>query len=236
VFPVDERRAVRRRARNLGDMVLGSRRARADGFVEYTGAWWKLALPLPILAVHLAVVASLCVWARLREPARWSALAAGVGLGFVLWTAFEYALHRWLLHNTTVPVLKRWFWQALHKEHHGYRAMKDPDHHGVHLAITFPLVVVIVSVVWGCGGGAFALAVTAGWVFGYCAYEGLHWLFHAGEPGEGFGRLPWIRRLWELHAVHHLHRADVNYGFVTSVWDALLGTRATKPESDPAAR
>lgn len=197
---------------------------REDGFIEYTGLWWKFALPQVLLAVHLGVVGLLCAWSAARFGAWTWNIALGVGIGYLVWTFFEYVLHRWLLHHTRRPLLRKIFWKALHAEHHGYRRMRDPDHHGVHVLIVLPIVGVAAGGVALFTATGWGPAVLAGWFLGYCAYEALHWLFHAGDPQRGFGRLPFIRHLWLAHTVHHLYRIRTNYGFVSLFWDRCFGT------------
>ncbi|MFQ5893683.1 MAG: sterol desaturase family protein [Nitrospinota bacterium] len=68
------------------------------------------------------------------------------------------------------------------------------------------------------------MAVSAGWILAYSVYEALHWLFHSGDPEGGLGRLPSTQQLWAAHTVHHLHRANKNYGFITMFWDKCFGT------------
>lgn len=194
------------------------------GFCVYSGFWWKLALPEVIIPAYLAVVAGTGAWAASRPPSSWIAVATGVPLGFFIWTLFEYAFHRWLLHHTRHPALRMMFWHGLHREHHMASAMKDPDHHGIHPAISLPIVLLLVGSVGLTTESGWGLMVTAGWILGYCAYETLHWLFHSADPPMGAGQLPAIRHLWAAHTIHHLHRANRNYGFITLFWDRCFGT------------
>lgn len=70
----------------------------------------------------------------------------------------------------------------------------------------------------------WGLAMSAGWVLGYCLYEALHWLFHSGDPERGLGRFWPVHTVRDAHLVHHLHRANKNYGFSTMFWDKVFGT------------
>jgi len=105
-----------------------------------------------------------------------------------------------------------------------YPEMEDPDPHGIHLAITLPIVAMLVGTVALTIESGWGLAIAAGWIFAYCVYEALHWLFHAGDPEKGLGKLSPIKELWDAHTVHHLYRANKNYGFMTMFWDKCLGT------------
>lgn len=195
-----------------------------DKIIVYSGFWWKLALPQVILIAHLGVVAGTCAWAISRPGSSWSVISVGVLLGAILWTLYEYIFHRWLLHHKCHPLLRKIFWNSMHREHHMYLQMKDPDHHGIHIAISFPIALLLVGAVGFTTKSGWGLVVLAGWLFGYCAYETLHWLFHSGFLESGLGKFPPIYRLWTAHTAHHLHRADKNYGFITLFWDKCFHT------------
>ena len=195
-----------------------------QGFCVYSGVWWQLALPQVIILVHLGICVAISVWAGARPATGWFTMAIGFPLGFLAWTLFEYGLHRWLLHHTRHPLLRRIFWNGFHREHHMYPAMEDPDPHGIHPAVSLPIIALLVGTVVVTTESGWGLVVTAGWILGYCAYEALHWLFHAGDPEKGLAK-PWfVKSLSEAHTVHHLYRANKNYGFVTMFWDKAFGT------------
>jgi len=200
------------------------KRVGPDGFPEYRGLWWTLARPQVILLVHAGVAGAACARAVSRTSRPWMEIPAALVAGWVLWTGFEYALHRWLLHHTRRPLIRRAFWDGLHREHHSYRAMKDPDHHGVHIAITLPIALAVLSIVASLDPQGPGLAVAAGWVLGYCTYEALHWVFHSIDTAGPIAAIPGVRGLFEAHVVHHLVCASANFGFVTLFWDRLLGT------------
>jgi sterol desaturase/sphingolipid hydroxylase (fatty acid hydroxylase superfamily) len=210
--------------------VINGKHFDENGFIIYRGFWWKLALPQVILAAHLSVVAGVSVWASNRSTLAWKVIPAGLVPGWLIWTLFEYIFHRWLLHHTRYRLLRKIFWQGLHREHHTYRQMQDPDHHGIHIAISLPVILAVVAAVAASTDGGFGLAIAAGWILGYSSYEALHWLFHSGESATGAAWAGLFRSLWDAHTVHHLRRADTNYGFVTMFWDRRFGTFLTAPQ------
>jgi sterol desaturase/sphingolipid hydroxylase (fatty acid hydroxylase superfamily) len=197
---------------------------REDGFIEYSGVYWTLALPSVVISVNLSIVAALLFWASRRPGGRWTALLPGVMLGLAAWTLFEYAFHRWLLHHSRYRLLRELFWKRLHAEHHGYRRMRDPEHRAVHPLITLPVAGALVGTIRLTMVSAWGPAILAGWLLGYCLYEALHWLFHSGVPFAGMGRVPFFRGLWEAHTVHHLQAITANYGFIGMFWDRRFGT------------
>ena len=183
----------------------------------------------------MIIVAALCWWGATEFPqgAAWKVPAGVVG-GILAWATFEYFLHRYLLHAAKTPVLRSLFWKALHAEHHGYKSMKDPDHHSVHLAVVLPIMAATVGAVWYFSTSGWGPALLGGWIVGYCLYEGFHWLFHTGNPEKGLGRIPYIRRIWDAHTVHHLKNLKMNYGFVTVFWDRVFRTYLEPDESGKA--
>ena len=194
-----------------------------QGLCVYSGLWWKLALPQVVLPAHLLVVAGTFAWAASR-PDGWTAIAVSLPLGFLIWTLFEYAFHRWLLHHKRYPLLRKIFWIGLHREHHMYRQMMDPDHRTVHLAISLPIVLMLVGSVGMATESGWGLAIAGGWLFSYCIYETLHWLYHICDPERGLGRILWVHGVGHAHTVHHFHHAGKNYGFITVFWDRVFGT------------
>jgi len=207
-----------------------------EGFPVYSGLWWKFALPVPILAIHGGLAAATIHFASLRPGSTGVRLAGGVLLGLGIWTLFEYFLHRWLLHHRRFPILKKIFWNGLHREHHMYRSMLDPDHHGIHVLLTLPVAALAIGPTALLSRSDWALAASAGWVLGYCGYEAMHWLFHSVSPRKGLLRVPLLRHLYEVHTVHHLRRPDRNYGFITAFWDRRFRTYLPWEEARPRLR
>ncbi len=196
----------------------------AEGLCVYSGVWWKLALPQMVLPVHLCVVMATFTWAASRPAGGWPGIAVGVPLGFVIWTLFEYVFHRWLLHHKRYPLLRKIFWNGLHQEHHIYRQMMDPDHRTIHLAVSLPIVMLLVGSIGLTTESGWGLALLGGWLLSYCIYETLHWLYHICDFKRGIGKFLWVRGLGPAHTIHHFHHAGKNFGFITTFWDRRFGT------------
>src|SRR3989337_635458 len=179
---VPPRNAVTHRRRStLGKFVSEA------GFPVYSGFWWKLALPEVILPVHLAVAVGTGAWAASRAGSSWTTVAVGVPLGFFIWTLFEYTFHRLVLHHKRHPLLRKIFWNGLHREHHMSPDMKDLDHHGIHLAVSLPLVLLLVGSVGLAPESGWGLAGAAGRVPCYFPYQGRHRRVFSGGSGKGRG-------------------------------------------------
>ena len=135
--------------------------------------------------------------------------------GAVIWTATEYAVHRWLMHGplTANPVT------AEHLDHHRHLERTDP--------LRFD------RFLWWPAAGALAVGLPAttvasaptaigagvGFAASYCWYRHLHWSIHHRPP-----RTPWGRRLRRHHLRHHVGSPRANHGVTTPLWDVVLGT------------
>jgi sterol desaturase/sphingolipid hydroxylase (fatty acid hydroxylase superfamily) len=195
---------------------------REDGTIEYSSVWWAFALPRVILPLHLSIAAVLVGLGVRRQEGYLPWL--GIPLGLTIWSLFEYFLHRILLHDRKTPIVRKVFWEALHKEHHLLRTMRDPQHRGIHPVISVPIVLAVVLPIGYATTSGLPIATAGGWVLGYCGYEFCHWSFHAGDPDGLLGRLPPLRALRRAHEIHHLERPGMNYGFLTLLWDRVFRT------------
>jgi hypothetical protein len=124
-------------------------------------------------------------------------LAAGLLLGLVYANAFEYALHRFLLHWGEGLLVRR---HALHHDSGG-----APEEARYVNFATSPLVVVLVFALnalpvfalqrlWHAG---LAVGMFGGFTIYYILYEEIHWRIH-------LGRLPvWLQFARHHHMMHH---------------------------------
>lgn len=88
-------------------------------------------------------------------------------------------------------------------------------------ANTLPTILaIVIPVGWAIGGrGGMASAVAAGLVI-TCLYEFVHCIQHLNfRP-----RSPLLRRMKELHMMHHFHDEAGNYGITSFAPDRLLGS------------
>lgn len=123
--------------------------------------------------------------------------------GWFVWTFYEYATHRWLLHKVS-------YWEDVHQLHHDNQ--KD--------YIAMPPWATLIGYcfflfVFGIHSSAFAI----GFSFGYICYSALHTIFH-------YKRIQHGKPLYGLNFRHVLHHKfeDFNFGVTVSWWDKLLNT------------
>lgn len=123
--------------------------------------------------------------------------------GWIFWTFYEYAVHRWALHG--LPLFS-----DVHALHH--RNQKD------YIALPPSVTLVAYASAWlifGMRSSAFMV----GFSLGYIVYSILHTAFHYAPIAPG----GWLARGDRRHHLHH--RFDnVCFGVTTGLWDRLFGT------------
>jgi sterol desaturase/sphingolipid hydroxylase (fatty acid hydroxylase superfamily) len=127
---------------------------------------------------------------------------ARFGLGVMMWTFYEYATHRWISHRLM-------FFREAHALHH----IAQRDYIALHPAATLLLYIAFWAL-FGFGYGAVSVGFSVGYVF----YSAAHTAFHYAtiEPGH------FLYGLKMRHVLHH--RANVNFGVTTSLWDRAFRT------------
>ena len=134
-------------------------------------------------------------------------------LGAVSWTAAEYGLHRFLMHEKRGPKIA----STEHLSHHADVTYFSPTSKKIMSAaatsaIAFPAA-------WAVAGHRDATAFTTGMITAYFGYEIAHRRVHTHAPKSGYGR--WMRR---SHFHHHFGAPMRNIGVTNPVWDRVFRT------------
>jgi len=142
----------------------------------------------------------------------WSRWPLGLVLGLLYSNAFEYVMHRVLLHGTT---------GYLHQGHERHHITWGREDEGLYVRFGPPVAVVALLAVnslplalldrlgAGIGGGALIAFVAY-----YALYEDLHWRIH-------LGRLPaWLGWMRKHHFAHH-RGTPGKYSVLVPLWDWL---------------
>jgi len=177
--------------------------------------WFTGTRPRTLVLIYLPVSAYF-VWAGV--VAGWSPLVSSLlfGGGVVLWTAIEYLLHRFVFHLTPRGRLGVLFAYLIHGVHHAFP--EDRRRWLMPPIVTVPVAVVLSCVLRLVVGTASA-PLFAGAVFGYLAYDLLHYACHAGSLR---GRVP--RYLRQHHLTHHFRTPEIQFGVSSPLWDRVFGT------------
>ena len=140
-------------------------------------------------------------------------IVAAALVGAASWTAAEYGLHRFVMHEKRGPKLA----SREHLLHHADVTYFSPTSKKLlsaasTTAVAFPVARVV-------AGHRPALAFTVGMVGTYFGYEVAHRRVHTHAPTTRLGR--WRRR---NHLFHHFGGPRTNHGVTTPLWDRLFGT------------
>jgi len=150
--------------------------------------------------------------------------------GIGLWTLTEYVLHRFVFHLIPYEqsgllslLTDNKFWITFHFIMHG-------QHHKVPFdkgRLVFPVVPAAV-IVYGFRNLLHALSgpeagegLISGAIFGYVAYDIMHYFTHHGDFAKG-SLLDNIRR---AHVGHHFIDPNKTFGISSQFWDGPFGTR-----------
>lgn len=165
------------------------------------------------------------VWAILLPCIAWTArgtakplMATGlVGTGLVVWTLFEYAMHRFLFHwHVNVAAVQRFVF-VIHGNHHDNP--NDPLRDLMPLPVSLP----IAGVIWLLSVMAIGPAGTwlfLGFIGGYVAYDLIHYACHQWPMRGRFARA--IKR---HHMRHHFVDGHGNYAISAIFWDRVFASR-----------
>jgi cyclopropane-fatty-acyl-phospholipid synthase len=162
-------------------------------------------------AVAIALLSGFLLWAA--PVGRAPALLALAIIGLVLWSALEYALHRFVLHG--INPFARW-----HREHH----RRPTARVGTPTVLSASLLTgVVLLPAWWLLGSLPASALSLGLFTGYLGYALTHHAVHHGlsRKAPDFG---WLRHQTLWHARHHHLAQPCCFGVTTRAWDHVFGT------------
>jgi dihydroceramide fatty acyl 2-hydroxylase len=175
---------------------------------------------VPVL-IYGPVVVVLLVLAVGRDG-WWDALGLSL-VGYVVWTLFEYWLHRLVFHfepEQGVGARLHWMIHGVHHDH-----PNDPLRLVMPPAASVPLAVLVIGAIFLIAGSLHAPAVAAGFLIGYIVYDEIHYALHHHTPTTRAGR--WLR---ELHMRHHFQDDEKGFGISAPYWDMVFRTFSSRRE------
>ena len=141
-------------------------------------------------------------------------------LGIFGFTLLEYMMHKYLFHMEPDTPFKDKIQYTVHGVHHDYPKDKDrltmPPFVSLAYALIFYGIFTLIM-------GDYALYFLPGFMVGYAAYLGVHFIVHAYQPPKNFFKVLWVN-----HAIHHYKDPDVAFGVSSPLWDYILGTMPKK--------
>jgi hypothetical protein len=133
--------------------------------------------------------------------------------GAASWTAAEYGLHRFAMHE----LRGRGLASVEHLKHHADVTYFSPT--SKKLVSAAGTTAVAYPVAASVAGRRWATAFTTGLLAMYFGYEVAHRRIHTHPATNRYGR--WSRR---SHLHHHFGAPMRNFGVTTPIWDKLLGS------------
>ena len=176
---------------------------------------------------HVHPIVPLLVWSPLVVFLLWRSVAehripaseiAGLAvLALLIWTVFEYCVHRFLFHAKAERRITRFIVYLLHGIHHDAprdrtRLVMPPVPAALFLAILWPLFGLFIPSPWIEPFMAFFLA----W---YLSYDYIHYATHHLPVRNRLAR--YIKR---HHMEHHYKRSDRHFGVSSPLWDWVFRT------------
>lgn len=153
--------------------------------------------------------------------ASWGTASVGVAIGLVLlgllvWSLFEYVMHRFLFHLNMGSKLGEHVIFVMHGNHHaepndGHRNMMPPIVSVPWSASIWALMVLLL--------GAKGSCLYLGFAIGYVLYDSVHYACHQ-FPMRG----PILRQLRRHHIRHHYAKKEGNFAITAIFWDRVFGT------------
>lgn len=140
--------------------------------------------------------------------------------GIIVWTLFEYLIHRFIFHmDGLLP--DHHFFICLHFLLHGVHHFLPMDR----MRLVFPptLAVFVIAGFMSLFHSVFsphiANALLAGGIFGYTVYDLGHYYVHHSVP-----KLTYLKNLKSYHLDHHYKNYHLGYGVSSKAWDLVFGT------------
>jgi sterol desaturase/sphingolipid hydroxylase (fatty acid hydroxylase superfamily) len=171
--------------------------------------------PLVIYSMYLPVIGLM-----LYYGASYKGLAVGQEIllfvsGALVWSLFEYFMHRHLFHMIVEHPRAQRFVYTMHGVHHEFPRDKE--------RLFMPPVpsLIIASIIFGIMHllmGVNALAFFPGFLFGYLMYGSMHYAIHAFAPPK------YLKALWRNHHLHHYKSPDKGFGVSSVLWDVIFRT------------
>jgi sterol desaturase/sphingolipid hydroxylase (fatty acid hydroxylase superfamily) len=171
--------------------------------------------PVVPVVIYAPVIVVMLVLAVQRDG--WWGTLGLVLVGYVLWTLFEYWLHRIVFHFEPEKGIGARIHWMIHGVHHDHP--NDPLRLVMPPAASIPLAVVVIGALFLIFGSTHAPAVAAGFLFGYIVYDEMHYAMHHHNPTTRLGK-----RLRELHMRHHFQDDEKGFGISAPYWDVVFRT------------
>ncbi len=174
------------------------------------------ATPLVVFLPVVLVTMYVSVAGGLGEAVGIIASISVFALGVLAWTLVEYVIHRWAFHLHPTSEIGKQVHFLVHGIHHDYP--RDSTRLVMPLLVSVPLACAFYA------GFAWLVApyhnaLFSGFIFGYVAYDSIHYATHHFPMTSRMGRF-----LKEYHMKHHYVDDHTAFGVSSPLWDFVFRT------------
>ena len=141
--------------------------------------------------------------------------------GALLWSLFEYIMHRHLFHMWVESPRATRIVYSMHGVHHEYP--RDKERLFMPPVPSLVIASIIFLIMHAIMGWA-SLSFFPGFLFGYIMYGSMHFAIHAFAPPK------FLKALWRNHHLHHYKAPGKGFGVSSVLWDIVFGTVPKKEE------
>lgn len=174
-------------------------------------------VPISILT---AFSTFLMIWAITNYLLPLAILISAFFIGLISFSLVEYLVHRYVFHMETDTEFKEKIQYNFHGVHHDYP--KDKDRLAMPPIVSSAISAVL-FLVFRLIMGDFVFGFLPGFLIGYCAYLGVHYIVHAYQPPKNF-----LKHLWINHGIHHYKNDEAAFGVSSPLWDYIFRTMPKK--------
>lgn len=170
--------------------------------------------PVVLYTPVIGYMLYLSIWQRNLSAL---AIAGFFVAGLLIWSLFEYIIHRYAFHYEPKSRWGKFLHFMVHGVHHDYpndaSRLVMPPVISIPLAVLFYLAFTLIF-------GRFFPPIFAGFIAGYVCYDAIHYTTHHLVTKSGI-----LFRLKQYHLRHHYKDDHAGYGVSSPLWDYVFGTR-----------
>lgn len=172
-----------------------------------------IAIPVSTFAISSIL---LIYWAISRNLLSGVSIITAFVVGLIIFTLVEYLVHRYLFHMITDTKFKERFQYLAHGVHHDFPRDKTRLAMPPILSVS---IVIVLFLIFKLIMGNLVFAFLPGFIMGYAAYLGVHYVVHAYQPPKNF-----LKVLWINHGIHHYKDPERAFGVSSPLWDYIFRT------------
>ena len=172
--------------------------------------------PAPPIVVYIPLGLWL-LWRGSQDRLSWTAMGACFLAGLLAWSLLEYTAHRGSFHHEPTTRWQLAYAYLVHGAHHAFP--DDSRRWMMPVGFTLPIAALL-FLAFALVLGRFAAPSFAGFIYGYLAYDLLHYYIHRGRMPTRLGRY-----LRQYHLTHHFKSPDRHFGVSSPLWDVVFRTR-----------